>query len=370
MKRRHFLKSAGVATGAAVVGTSTAQAQPKTVHEWKMVTTWPKNFPGLGTGANLLAQKINEMTGGEVQVTVYSAGELVGALEVFDAVSAGKAEMGHGAAYFWAKKGPAFPFFTTVPFGMTANEHNAWLFYGGGLELWRELYDEYNLVPMPVASTGAQMGGWFNKEINSINDLRGLKMRIPGLGGQVMKRLGAEPAGVAPGKIFAALQTGEIDAAEFVGPYNDLAFGFYKAAKYYYYPGWQEGTASIECIISKDALTALPQRLRGLVLDAARIVNDDVLAEFNARNAAALVELVNQHDVVLRKYPDEVLIQLNKVTNEVLAEYADADAFSRKVFRSYTTFKDALIEYSKVSEEAFLNARSLLSRQLENESES
>ncbi|MBS9777211.1 MAG: TRAP transporter substrate-binding protein [Gammaproteobacteria bacterium] len=355
MKRRSFLKTASVAAAAA---TTTASASSDVVN-WKMVTTWPKNFPGFGTGANFLAKKITEMTDGKVNVTVYGAGELVPAMESFDAVSNGTAQMGHGAAYYWKGKAPAAQFFSTVPFGLTASEFNSWLYYGGGMELWTEVYNDFNLVPAAAGNTGVQMAGWFNKEINSIEDLKGLKMRIPGLGGEVLKRLGGTPVLLPGGEIFTSLQSGAIDATEWVGPYNDLAFGFYKAAKYYYYPGWHEPGTGIETFINKDALAALPKHLQGLVLDAARIANQDMFAEYNARNGAALKELVEKHGVQLKKIPDNVLKDIRKVSEEVIAEVAASDPKIKKVYDSYSKFSDNAAAYAEISERAYLNARAL-----------
>ncbi len=358
MKRRNFLKTTGIAAAAATV-TTTASASDKVVN-WKMVTTWPKNFPGLGTGANLLAEKITQMTGGRIKVKIYGAGELVPAMEVFDAVSNGTAQMGHSAAYYWKGKSEASQFFTSVPFGLTADEMTAWFYYGGGLELWHEVYKPFNLVAFPAGNTGVQMGGWFNKEINSIDDLKGLKMRIPGLGGEVLKRLGGTPVTLPGGEIFTSLQSGAIDATEWVGPYNDLAFGFYKAAKYYYYPGWHETGSTLECMINKDAFEALPDDLQNLVKDACRIVNEDMFAEYNARNGKALNELVNKHGVQLKKFPDTVLKELAKISDEVIAGMAKKDDLSKRVYESFKAFKDESAAYADVSERAYLNARALV----------
>ena len=205
-----------------------------------MTTTWPKDFPGLGTGANRLADYIGALSDGELTVSVHGGGEIVPALEAFDAVSKGVAEMGHGAAYYWKGKTSAAQFFAAVPFGLTAQEMNAWIYTGGGQKLWDDLYAEFNLKPFLAGNTGVQMGGWFNREINSLEDMNGLKMRMPGLGGEVLTAIGAVPKLLPGGEIFTALESGAIDATEWVGPYNDLAFGFYKAAQYYYYPGWHE----------------------------------------------------------------------------------------------------------------------------------
>nr|WP_242521461.1 TRAP transporter substrate-binding protein [Motiliproteus sp. SC1-56] len=327
--------------------------------EWKMVTTWPKNFPGLGTGANNLAKLIEEMSGGRIKVKVYGAKELVGALEIFDAVSRGTAEMGHGAAYYWKGKSRAAQFFAAVPFGLTAQEMNSWLYHGGGMQLWEEVYAPFGLIPAAAGNTGVQMGGWFNKEINSVDDLQGLKMRIPGLGGEVLKRAGGTPVLLPGGEIFPSLQSGAIDATEWVGPYNDLAFGLHKAAKYYYYPGWHEPGTTLESFINKEAFEALPADLQVIVRNACRVANQDMLADFTARNNAALQQLVNEHNVELRKFPDEVLKRLKELSDEVVAEEAEQDELTRKVYDSFRQFRDQAEAYHAISEKAYLEARSL-----------
>ncbi|HEY9148990.1 MAG TPA: TRAP transporter substrate-binding protein [Gammaproteobacteria bacterium] len=357
MKRRDLLK--GIGAGSVIAGASLAApaVQAKAKYQWKMVTTWPKNFPGLGTGANRLAELINEMSGGRIEVKVFGAGELVPAFEIFDAVSKGTAQMGHGAAYYWKGKSEAAQFFAAVPFGFTAQEMNAWLYHGGGMELWRETYEPFGLVPTAALNTGVQMGGWFNKEINSLKDLQGLKMRIPGLGGEVLKRLGGTPVSLPGGEIFPSLKSGAIDATEWVGPYNDLAFGLYKAAKYCYYPGWHEPGTTLECFINKEAFEALPADLQAIVLNASKVANLDGLSELTARNNEALQTLVNKHKVELRRFPDDVLQQLSKVSDEVVAEIADKDEMSKKVYQSYKQFRDQVMQWHDVSERAYLNAR-------------
>ena len=358
MQRREFIKKVGagsLALGAGVAASGVARA--KAEFKWKMVTTWPKNFPGLGTGANNLARLITEMSGGRIDVKVYGAKELVPAFEVFDAVSRGTAEMGHGAAYYWKGKNEAFQFFSTVPFGLTAQEMNGWLYYGGGMELWEAAYAPFNLVPAPAGNTTVQMGGWFNKEINSLDDLKGLKMRIPGLGGEVLRRLGGTPVNLPGGELFTALTSGTIDATEWVGPYNDLAFGLYKAAKYYYYPGFHEPGTVLEAIINKEAFEKLPEDLRSIVLNACRVVNLDMVAEYAARNPGAMRQLIEQHDVSVRSYPADVIAQLRKVSEEVVAEVAAKDDFSKKVYASYKQFLDESRSFSAVSDLAYLKAR-------------
>jgi TRAP-type mannitol/chloroaromatic compound transport system substrate-binding protein len=354
MQRRTFITAAAGAS-AATLASPAAWAKPE--HKWKMVTTWPKNFPGLGTGANNLAALIGEMSGGRIEVKVYGAGELVPAFEVFDAVSSGTAEMGHGSAYYWKGKSEAAQFFSTVPFGLTAQEMNGWIYYGGGLELWTELYAGFGLVPAPAGNTGVQMGGWFNKEINSVADLEGLKMRIPGLGGEVLKRAGGTPVNLPGGELFTSLQSGAIDATEWVGPYNDLAFGLYKAAKYYYYPGWHEPGTILEAMINKQVFDALPADLKAIVMNACKVVNQDMLAEYTARNPSALQTLVNEHGVELRKFPDDVIVKLRALSNEVVAEIAEKDAFSQKTFASYQKFLKQAKQWSAISELTYLQAR-------------
>ncbi|MEJ6773496.1 MAG: TRAP transporter substrate-binding protein, partial [Porticoccaceae bacterium] len=219
---------------------SVSKADTQQTYNWKLVTTWPKNYPGLGTAPENFAKKVEAMSGGRLTIKVFGAGQLVPAFEVFDAVAQGTAQVGHGAAYYWTGKSKATSLFTAVPFGLNAQEMNGWLHYGGGLELWRELYAPFNLVPFAGGSTGVQMAGWFNREINSMEDIKGLKMRIPGLGGDVISRAGGVAVTIPGGELYTSMQTGVIDATEWVGPYNDLAFGFHQVAKYYYYPGWHE----------------------------------------------------------------------------------------------------------------------------------
>ncbi len=358
MKRRDLIKAAGLAAAAgAAAATAPAHAAKKI--RWKMVTTWPKNFPGLGTGANHLAELINEMSAGRIDVKVYGAKELVGALEIFDAVSQGTAEMGHGASYYWKGKSRAAQFFAAVPFGLTAQEMNGWLYHGGGMELWEETYAPFGLVPGAAGNTGVQMGGWFNKEINSVADLEGLKMRMPGLGGEVLRRAGGTPVLLPGGEIFPALQSGAIDATEWVGPYNDMAFGLHKAAKYYYYPGWHEPGTTLECFVNKEALEALPKDLQMIVRSAIKIANQDMLADFTAKNNKALEQLVTQHGVELRKFPDEVLQKLRMLSDAVVREEADKDPMTKKVYESFVQFRDQATKWHAVSEQAYLNGRNL-----------
>lgn len=337
--------------------TSAATAEQQQTFKWKLVTTWPKNYPGLGSAPENFAKKVDAMSGGRLQVKVFGAGQLVPAFEVFDAVSQGTAQMGHGASYYWTGKSKATGFFTSVPFGLNAQEMNGWLHYGGGLELWRELYDQFNLIPFAGGSTGVQMAGWFNRQINSMEDIKGLKMRIPGLGGDVITRAGGISVTMPGGELYTSMQTGVIDATEWVGPYNDLAFGFHQVAKYYYYPGWHEPGPILELIVNKDAYASLPADLQAIVETAARAVNQDMLDEYTARNNTALVELVETHGVEVRKLPDEVIAELGRLSEEVLAELATDSEIAQRIAESVTEFKKQAMTYHGISEEAYYNAR-------------
>jgi TRAP-type mannitol/chloroaromatic compound transport system substrate-binding protein len=325
--------------------------------KWKLVTSWPKNYPGLGTAPENFAKKVEAMSNGRLKIKVYGAGQLVPALQVFDAVSQGTAQIGHSGAYYWTGKNKATAFFTSIPFGLNAQEMNAWLHYGGGLELWRELYAPFSLVPFAGGSTGVQMAGWFNREINSMADIKGLKMRIPGLGGDVITRAGGESVNIPGGELYTAMQTGVIDATEWVGPYNDLAFGFHQVAKYYYYPGWHEPGPTLEFTVNKPALESLPADLQAIIETAARAVNQDMLDEYTARNNTALEELVNVHGVEVRKLPDEVIQGLRKLSAEAVSELTKDNEFAQRVAQSIAEFKRQATAYHGISEEAFYKAR-------------
>lgn len=358
----------GVAIGYALGGKTSASTSvdesPSTaiseeVFEWKMVTSWPKNLPAIGVAPERFAELVDTMSNGRLKIKVYGANELVAPDEVFDAVSNGSAQMGHGAAYYWVGKAPAAVLFTTVPFGMTAQEMNAWIAYGGGLELWRELYEPFDVIPMACGNSGVQMGGWFNVEINTLDDLKGLVMRIPGLAGEVMQRAGAAPTTMPASEIFTALQSGTIDATEWVGPYNDLALGLHDIAKYYYYPGWHEPGATIELLVNDQAFEELPTDLQKIVEVASRAINQDMLDEFMARNNAALKLLVAEHNVELRRLPDEVLLRLKAISKEVMDELANKDPLTKRIVTSYREFQTEVSQWTEIAEEAYFRARNL-----------
>lgn len=373
MQRRDFMKAlgAGAVTGIGLTGLAGCGDQSKggkaaggktgfkQEYSWRMVTTWPPNFPGLGTGAARLAKTIETLSGGRIGVKVYGANELVPPMEVFDTVSRGSAQLGHGAAYYWKGKAPAAQFFAAVPFGMNAQEINAWFYYGDGLKLWREVYKPFGVRPFPAGNTGVQMGGWFRKKINGVADLKGLKMRIPGLGGEVLSRAGGIPVSLAGGEILTALQTGAIDATEWVGPYNDLAFGLYQAAPYYYYPGWHEPGSALECIVNEKAFQQLPPDLQAVVETACQAVNLDMLAEFTARNHVALKTLKEKHHVEVLPFPDSVLAKLHDLSQQVLTDLAADDPQVKKVYDNYRSFQNDVRAWHEISERAYYRARDL-----------
>ncbi|NNF17828.1 MAG: TRAP transporter substrate-binding protein [Gammaproteobacteria bacterium] len=365
MKRRDFV--AGVGLGGLATGLAGCAQSESTANcdsggdgqtwKWNMVTSWPPLFPGLGTGADYLARSIEAATGGRIKVKVYAAGELVPALEVFDAVASGAAQLGHTGPYYWKGKSAATQLFGAVPFGMNALEQSAWMNFGGGHELYQKLYARFNLVPFIAGHSGVQMGGWFNREINSIDDIKGLKMRIPGLGGEVFKRAGGVPVNRPGGEIFTALQTGDIDATEWVGPGNDLSFGFYKAARYYYYPGWHEPNAALECIINKDTFNELPDDLQTLVRIACDSTSLKMLAEYTYMNPRDLKTLVEKHGVELREFPADVMTRLKEISLEMLDEMAAADSDFGEIYGSYKNFFSTVKPWHNISEEAYYRAR-------------
>jgi TRAP-type mannitol/chloroaromatic compound transport system substrate-binding protein len=333
-----------------------AAVEPAQSFQWKMVTAWPKNYPGLGTAAERLAERVKTMSNGRLTIKVYAGGELVPPLEVFDAVSRGTAELGHGAAYYWKGKVPAAQFFTAVPFGLSTSEMNAWLSKGGGQELWDEAYAPYGVKPVVVGNTGMQMGGWYNKEINSLDDLKGLTIRMPGLGGEVLSRLGATTVNLPGGEVFTALETNAIDATDWVSPYNDLAFGLHKAAKFYYYPGWQEPQAVLELLINQKALDSLPADLQAILTEAARAASQDMMDDYVYHNALALEEL-KQQGALLKRFPDEVLDAMHFQAEIVLGELAAQSELSGRIWASMKAFQAQVSQMHQLSEKELYNWR-------------
>ncbi|SFE88896.1 TRAP-type mannitol/chloroaromatic compound transport system, substrate-binding protein [Sulfitobacter brevis] len=336
MDRRSFIKRAGVLGVGASAATLAAPALAQDKITWRMVTTWPKNFPGLGVGAQRLADRITAASGGRLTIQVYSAGELVPPLQSLDAVIDGTAEMSHGAAYYWQNKSPALSFFTGVPYGMTTSELTAWVRYMGGQEIWDEIYDQFGVQGFLSGNTGTQAGGWFRDELKSVEDVKGVRFRTPGLGGRVWEKLGATVTNMAAGEIFQALQSGTLDAAEFVGPYNDLALGFHQVAKNYYMPSFVESGLATELVVDKAKYQALPEDLQAIIRDVSQAEYDQVAADFYANDPRALQTLVNDHGVIVRDFPEDIMEAGAKASIEVVEELrASDDPLVKKTAESF-----------------------------------
>ncbi|MDX1477208.1 MAG: TRAP transporter substrate-binding protein [Saprospiraceae bacterium] len=363
--RKHFLRTVGAGAlglGAAALGCQTDGATsdaPNVItgktYRWNMVTTWPPNFPILGAGCSHFAQWVEEMSGGQLQIRVYGGGELIPALEAFDAVSSRTAEIGSGAAYYWAGKSPSTQFFGAIPFGLNAQQVNTWLYSGGGMALWEEVYNQFNVIPLVGGNTGVQMGGWFNRRIDSLRDLRGLKMRIPGLGGKVLGKAGGT-AVLSPGsEIYTNLERGVIDATEWIGPYHDYLMGFHQIADYYYYPGWHEPTAVLELFVNKPTFERLPGHLQTIIRTAAYRLNLWMLTEFEAKNAEYLQKIRDETDVQVLPFPAEVIAGLRTFSQEVLDELVASDPLSKRVYESFSAFKKKIKAWAEVGERRFYN---------------
>ncbi len=338
MKRREFIKKAAAGVAASsVFGPVYAQTQKRI--RWRMATSWPKSLDTIYGGAELIARRVNELTDGKFQIRVYAGGEIVPPLKVVDAVQQGTVEAGHTASYYYIGKHPAFAFGTALPFGFTYRVQNAWLYNGNGNKLMNELFAEYNMIGFPAGNTGAQMGGWFRKEINSVEDLKGLKMRIPGLGGKVMDRLGVTVQVLGGGEIFPALERGTIDATEWVGPYDDEKLGFYKVAKYYYYPGWWEPGPTLHFYVNLDAWNKLPAEYQAILKTVAAEANLQMMVDYDSKNPAALKSLLGR-GVRLRKFPLDVLKAAEKEAFALYDELAAENEFYRKVYEDWKAFRE------------------------------
>lgn len=355
--KRSFLKTAAIGAGAAAA-TVAAPAIAQRNLTWRMVTTWPRNFPGLGVGAQRLAERITTMSGGRLTVRVFAAGELVPALQSIDAVIEGSAEMCHGTPYYWQNKSQATNFFTGVPYGMTSREFAAWMRYHGGQALWDKLYDQFGIKGFLSGDTSAQAGGWFRREIKSLADLRGLNFRTPGLGGQVWQKLGANVVNLAAGDIYTALQSGALDAAEFVGPYNDLALGFHQVCKEYYLPSFIEPGMATELAVNKAKFEALPKDLQAIVETACQAEYEQVSADFYANDPVALQTLVERHGVNLRSFPEDILEAGAKAAMEIINGLREhSDPITREVAQSYVKNMEFLRQKTEVFDLGYGEAR-------------
>ncbi len=359
MKRRDFIKgaaAAGVATAAATTLAAPAISQGR--KQWVVASSFGKAGI-LGRQLEAFADFVGKATDGKLSMKVFHAGELVGAFENFDAVAGGTAQMGMGAPYYWAGKSNAISFIAAMPFGLNAQEQNAWFYYGGGLEIANKVYSGFGLKFLPMGNTGNQMGGWYNKEINTIDDFKGLKFRMPGLGGEVLKTFGVSVILTPGGDILPALASGAIDGTEWIGPAADLGFGLHKAAKFYYWPGWHEPATVLDGFINLDAWNELTAEQQAIIERGAAATNLLMLSQFQAVNDAALEKLTGELGVQLRKYPDDVLNQIGQRSGEVLQEIASRDALSTEVFDAIVDFRRGALRWANRSEAAFAAARAL-----------
>ena len=355
MKRRDFLKKAGVvAASASLSPLMFANAQAGSFR-FGMVTSWPTALDTIYGGALNTAANLTAITGGDVEVEVFPAGAQIGGFEVYDAVSSGAFEMGHTASYYYIGKDPAQAFFTSMPFGLNAQQNNAWFYGGNGQSLWNELNEQDNLIAFPAGNTGVQMGGWFNKEINSADDLQGLTMRIPGLGGQVMDRAGANVQVIPGGEIYLALERGAIDATEWVGPYDDEILGFNKVAQYYYGPGWHEPGPTLGTYVNLDTYNSLPTDVQDAIQQASKAANMQMLADYDSKNGAALQRIIDAGGVELRTFPTEYLDTLQGFANEIYAESAESSPMFAKIWDDWSAFRDSIFGFHKIQEKAYLD---------------
>jgi TRAP-type mannitol/chloroaromatic compound transport system substrate-binding protein len=361
MKRRQWLKGAFAAAVATTACTKSKVDGLKTIKkkfQWRLVLVIPKTLPIWGPAVVRFAEKLKIMSSGYLDIKVFGAGELVPALGTFDAVKAGQVEMGHSASYYWQGKIPASAFFTAVPFGLNANGMRAWLKGGGGQELWDELYAPHGVRSFPAGNTGLQMGGWFNRRIKSIGDYQGLKMRIPGLGGNVIERAGAKPMLVPGGEIYTNLSTGVIDATEWVGPYHDFTMGFHKAAKYYYYPGWHEPGPVLELMINVKAWQSLPNELQEMVRACAGEMDRDIYAEWLAKDGEYLQKIKDETKIEILEFPKPVLKSLATFAEQVKLAVASESPLAQKIYDSFSRFQKQFENHQRVTENAYVDAMS------------
>ncbi len=360
MRRRSFLTATtGVVGGAVATGSFPAPAIAQERREWTMVTTWPAGFPGLGTGATRFAERVTEMSEGRLTINVYGAGELVPPFEAFDAVTSGTADLFHGTPYYWQGRSPAFNYFTSAPYALNVSEHDAWIRWGGGQELWDELYDDFGLKGFMGGNTSIQMGGWFPNELTSLDDIQGLSFRTAGLGGEVWRRVGMNVQTLPGGEIYQALDAGTLDAAEWVGPWNDLALGLYRVNRYYYGPSIIEPSAGMEITVDKAKFMELPADLQLIVQVAADAENNIVAAEFNRQNIQALDVLINEHDVQLREWPEDITRAQAEASAAVVAETAEEDELTGRIVESVAAFRQDAVRWAGIGEQAFAASRQL-----------
>ena len=355
LKRRDFI------VGAALFSAASASSFPSPAiaygkRRWNMVTAWPKFTPGLSDSANRLAKRIEELSESKIEIKIYNDGELINSSGIFDSVSEGDVHMGHSAPYYWTNKNKAAAFFCSVPAGLTAQEYNGWINFGGGKQLWDELYSRFGLISFSAGNTGCQMGGWFNKEINEIKDFDNLKMRIVGLGADVISRLGATPKNIEPKELFTSMQSNSIDALQWISAWNDMSFGFHRVAKYYYYPSFSEAGVSVELMINKKYYDGLPKNLQQVIETSCAAENSIMLAEYNANNARSFQSLKYKHNIDIRKYPVEVIKSLSEISDDVVSNIANEGDIERRIYESYAKYRQYSMHMRPFSQDEFITA--------------
>jgi TRAP-type mannitol/chloroaromatic compound transport system substrate-binding protein len=350
LNRRKFLSGAGAAAGA-VAGTLAAPAiaQSTPSVRWRLASSYPKSLDSVYGGCELLAKRVEALTGGKFQIQTFAAGEIVPGLQVCDAVQNGTVECGHTNSYYYVGKNKAFAFETTIPFGFNQRQQNAWIYYGGGQQLINEFLKGYNIVSFPGGNTGTQMGGWFRNEVKSLADIKGLKIRIGGLGGEVFARLGGVPQQIAGGDIYPALEKGAIDAAEWIGPYDDEKLGFYKVAKHFYFPGWWESNSQFSFYVNIKEWEKLPKEYQAAFETAAYQVNLDMMAEYDAKNPAALRRLI-ANGVKLHAYSLEIMRAAQTAAYAIYAEEAAKNPAFKKIYESWYKFREDQMAWGAVAE--------------------
>ncbi|MGH8851289.1 MAG: TRAP transporter substrate-binding protein [Casimicrobiaceae bacterium] len=354
MERRSFLKKAGVGLAAGAVAAPAIGQGTQPEVKWRMASSFPKSLDTLFGGAETISKRCSAATNGKFQIQTFAGGEIVPAFGVVDAIQNGTIESAHTAPYYFFGKDPTFALACALPFGLNARQQNAWMYHGGGLELMRDFFKDYNIISFPAGNTNAQMGGWFRKEIKTVADLKGLKMRIGGTGGLPLTKLGVVPQQIPGGDIYPSLEKGTIDAAEWVGPYDDEKLGFYKVAKYYYYPGWWEGGPEIDAFVNIKAWEALPKDYKAIFEAACYEANMDMMAKYDALNPAALKRLIG-NGVKLLPFSNDIMAACYKATTETYDEIASKNAKFKKVYEPWKKFRDDEVSWFAVAENRFDN---------------
>ncbi|MGC9502966.1 TRAP transporter substrate-binding protein [Baaleninema sp.] len=359
MKRRKFVTQAGIGAASATALAACTQSSGPSVQagslpriDWRMATSWPPSLDTIYGGADTVCRRVSEMTDGRFTITPYAAGELVPALQVLDAVQSGSVECGHSASYYYIGKNPALGFATAMPFGLNAQQQNAWLYEAGGLEMMQKIYADFNVINFPAGNTGTQMGGWFKKEVKTLRDLNGLKMRIPGLGGKIMSELGVNVQVLPGSEVFLALERGAIDAAEWVGPYDDKKLGLHEAAQYYYYPGWWEPGATLEVFVNRSQWDRLPKEYQEVFKTATVEANMTMLAQYDTLNGQALADLVDG-GTILTAYSREIMTEAKKVAFDLYEQNAIENATFKEVYDNWNAFREAVYRWNSINELSF-----------------